>query len=211
MKLAILSDTHGLLRPEVMDAGAILHGGDINRQSILDQLEEYAPLYVVRGNNDKEWAEQLPHDRTVTLEGVTFFLVHNRKEVPAELSGVDVVVFGHSHRYVQEERDGVLWINAKGSLYMDAAAAPTLFTGSGASYTTIQADGYARWYQVGDAAGKTMTVQVPENSGFWVYDGNGQVTASSVLWGDPTVTLPEDGTIVFAGDPGARFHLRFQG
>ena len=75
MKLAILSDTHGLLRPEVMerlkDAGAILHGGDINRQSILDQLEEYAPLYVVRGNNDKEWAEQLPHDRTVTLEGVT--------------------------------------------------------------------------------------------------------------------------------------------
>ena len=62
MKLAILSDTHGLLRPEVMerlkDAGAILHGGDINRQSILDQLEEYAPLYVVRGNNDKEWAER---------------------------------------------------------------------------------------------------------------------------------------------------------
>ena len=215
MKLAILSDTHGLLRPEVMerlkDAGAILHGGDINRQSILDQLEEYAPLYVVRGNNDKEWAEQLPHDRTVTLEGVTFFLVHNRKEVPAELSGVDVVVFGHSHRYVQEERDGVLWINAKGSLYMDAAAAPTLFTGSGASYTTIQADGYARWYQVGDAAGKTMTVQVPENSGFWVYDGNGQVTASSVLWGDTTVTLPEDGTIAFAGGFGGRFHLRFQG
>ena len=48
--------------------------------------------------------------------------------------------------YQLEERDGVLWINAKGSLYMDAAAAPTLFTGSGASYTTIQADGYARWY-----------------------------------------------------------------
>ena len=56
-----------------------------------------------------------------------------------------------------------------------------------------------------------MTVQLPENAGFWVYDGNGQVTASSVLWGDTTVTLPEDGTIVFAGDPGARFHLRFQG
>ena len=56
-----------------------------------------------------------------------------------------------------------------------------------------------------------MTVQVPENSGFWVYDGNGQVTASSVLWGDTTVTLPEDGTIVFAGDPGARFHLALPG
>ena len=115
MKLAILSDTHGLLRPEVMErlkgADAILHGGDINRQSVLDQLEEYAPLYVVRGNNDKEWAEQLPHDLTVTLEGVTFFLVNNRKEVPAALSGQDVVVFGHSHRYVQEARDGILWLN----------------------------------------------------------------------------------------------------
>ena len=215
MKLAILSDTHGLLRPEVTEhlktADAILHGGDINRQSIVDELRQYAPLYIVRGNNDKDWAEAIPHDLTVTLGGVTFFMVHNRKEVPAALAGVDAVVFGHSHRYVQEERDGVLWINAKGSLYMDAAAAPTLFTGSGASYTTVQEDGYARWYQVGDAAGKTMTVQVPENSGFWVYDGNGQVTASSVLWGDTTVTLPEDGTIVFAGDPGARFHLRFQG
>ena len=115
MKLAILSDTHGLLRPEVMerlkDAGAILHGGDINRQSILDQLEEYAPLYVVRGNNDKEWAEAIPHDLTVTLDGVTFAMVHNKKELPADLTGVDVVVFGHSHKYVQEKTGNVLWLN----------------------------------------------------------------------------------------------------
>ena len=115
MRLAILSDTHGLLRPEVTEllksADAILHGGDINRQSIVDQLRQYAPLYVVRGNNDKEWAERLPHDLTVTLGGVTFFLVHNKKEVPADLSGVDAVVFGHSHRYFQEERSGVLWLN----------------------------------------------------------------------------------------------------
>ena len=58
MKLAILSDTHGLLRPEVAEhlktADAILHGGDINKQSIVDELRQYAPLYVVRGNNDKE-------------------------------------------------------------------------------------------------------------------------------------------------------------
>lgn len=115
MKLAILSDTHGLLRPEVLEhlstADAILHGGDINKQSIVDQLSQYAPLYVVRGNNDKEWAEQIPHHLTVTLEGVTFYLVHNRKEVPKDLSGVDVVVFGHSHKYLQEEKDGVLWLN----------------------------------------------------------------------------------------------------
>lgn len=115
MKLAILSDTHGLLRPQVVErlktADAILHGGDINRQDIVDQLEQYAPLYVVRGNNDKQWAEAIPHHLSVTLDGVTFYMVHNKKEVPADLSGVDVVVFGHSHKYVQEEKDGVLWLN----------------------------------------------------------------------------------------------------
>ena len=115
MRLAILSDTHGLLRPEVAEllksADAILHGGDINRQSIVDQLRQYAPLYVVRGNDDKEWAEDIPHELTVTLGGVTFCVVHNRKEVPADLSGVDAVVFGHSHKYAEEERDGRLWLN----------------------------------------------------------------------------------------------------
>lgn len=115
MKIAILSDTHGLLRPEVMEylqtVDAILHGGDINRQSLVDELRQYAPLYVVRGNNDKDWAEAIPHDLTVKLGGVTFFMVHNKKEVPADLPGVDVVVFGHSHKYMQQEQDGVLWLN----------------------------------------------------------------------------------------------------
>ena len=98
MKLAILSDTHGLLRPQVAEqlktAGAILHGGDINKQGLVDELRQYAPLYVVRGNNDKDWAEAIPHHLTVTLGGVTFYLVHNRKELPADLSGIDAVVFG---------------------------------------------------------------------------------------------------------------------
>ena len=115
MKIAILSDTHGLLRPEVTErlktVDVILHGGDINKQSIVDELRQYAPLYVVSGNNDKDWAESIPHDLTVTLDGVTFFMVHNKKEVPKDLSGVDVVVFGHSHKYMQQEQDGVLWLN----------------------------------------------------------------------------------------------------
>ena len=89
MKIAILSDTHGLLRPRVVEflktADVILHGGDINRQSIVDELRQYAPLYVVRGNNDKEWAEGLPHHLTVTLGGLRFFMVHNKKE-PARRS-----------------------------------------------------------------------------------------------------------------------------
>lgn len=115
MKIAILSDTHGLLRPQVVahlkNADAILHGGDINRQSIVDELRRYAPLYIVRGNNDKEWAEAIPHDLTVTLGGVTFYMVHNKKEAAADLTGVDVVVFSHSHKYLQEDKDGVLWLN----------------------------------------------------------------------------------------------------
>lgn len=115
MKLAILSDTHGLLRPAVVEylktADVILHGGDINRPDIVEALRHYAPLYIVRGNNDKEWAEALPHDLTVTLEGVTFFMVHNKKEAASDLTGVHVVVFGHSHKYVQEEKAGVLWLN----------------------------------------------------------------------------------------------------
>lgn len=115
MKIAILSDTHGLLRPQVAaylkTADVILHGGDINRQSIVDELRQYVPLYIVRGNNDKEWAEAIPHDLTVTLGGVTFYMVHNKKEAAADLTGVDVVVFGHSHRYLQEDKNGVLWLN----------------------------------------------------------------------------------------------------
>ncbi|HIX34710.1 MAG TPA: metallophosphatase family protein [Candidatus Gemmiger avium] len=115
MNLIILSDTHGLLRPAVLEllqsADAILHTGDINSQAIVDQLASFAPLYVVRGNNDKEWAAAIPHDLTVTLDGVRFYMVHNKKDVPADLTGADVVVFGHSHKYSEERRRDVLWLN----------------------------------------------------------------------------------------------------
>ena len=115
MNIAILSDTHGLLRPEVVEylktADAILHAGDINRPEIVDQLRQYAPLHIVRGNNDKEWAEHIPHHLTVTLGGVSFYMVHTKKEVPADLPGINAVVFGHSHKYFQEEKDGLLWLN----------------------------------------------------------------------------------------------------
>ncbi len=115
MRIVILSDTHGLLRPEVLaaleNADAIVHGGDVNTQAIVDTLRSYAPLYIVRGNNDKEWAEDLPHDICFTLAGVRFYMVHNKKDVPADLEDVDVVVYGHSHKWAQEERGGVLWLN----------------------------------------------------------------------------------------------------
>lgn len=111
----VLSDTHGLLRPEVLkylsQADIIIHGGDINTQAIVDKLREYAPLYIVRGNNDKEWAEELPQSLAFSIEGVRFFLIHNKRDVPLDLSDTDVVVYGHSHKYACEERNGVLWLN----------------------------------------------------------------------------------------------------
>lgn len=114
-RVIVLSDTHGLLRPEVLayltQTDEVIHGGDINTQAIVDKLSEYAPLHIVRGNNDKDWAEDLPHSLTFTIEGVRFFLIHNKKDVPTNLSGVNVVIYGHSHKYVCEDREGILWLN----------------------------------------------------------------------------------------------------
>lgn len=95
---------------------------------------------------------------------------------------------------------------------MDMSAAPALSTGKqNAVSCTIQPDGYARWYKVEDNAdGKTMTVRMPENAGFWVYDAKGTITASSVLWDSDSVKLSKGGLVVFAGDPGAKFELSFQ-
>ena len=115
IKIGVLSDTHGLLRPAVLEVlrscDCILHGGDVNKPEILDTLRSIAPLYVVRGNNDREWAEGLPQSLTVTLGGVPFFMVHNKKDVPADLGDARVVVFGHSHKYLEQQRDGRLWLN----------------------------------------------------------------------------------------------------
>ena len=114
-RIAVLSDTHGLLRPEVVAAitgcDAIIHGGDINKPEILDRLEEIAPVWVVRGNNDKEWAAHIPATLTFQIEDCRFFLVHNKKEVPKDLTGIDVVIFGHSHKYFEQAIDGRLWLN----------------------------------------------------------------------------------------------------
>ena len=115
IKIGVLSDTHGLLRPAVLEVlrscDCILHGGDVNKPEILDTLRSIAPLYVVRGNNDREWAEGLPQSLTVTLGGVPFFMVHKKKDVPADLGDARVVVFGHSHKYLEQQRDGRLWLN----------------------------------------------------------------------------------------------------
>lgn len=115
IKVGIISDTHGLLLEEVkhilQECDYILHGGDINKQVIIDVLESIAPLYIVRGNNDKEWAEHLPNNLSFEIGSVRFYMVHDKKYVPKDLQDIDVIVFGHSHKYYEEEKDGILWLN----------------------------------------------------------------------------------------------------
>ena len=114
-KIGILSDTHGLLRPEVIQAlqgcEAILHGGDINRQDIIDQLNTIAPVYVVRGNNDKDWAEHIPMFLDFQLYGCHICMTHKKKDLPQDLSDYDLVVYGHSHRYEQKSSGKTLLLN----------------------------------------------------------------------------------------------------
>ncbi|MDF2512374.1 MAG: putative hydrolase [Herbinix sp.] len=114
-RIAILSDTHGLLRDSVIAelaaADCSIHAGDINTPYLVESMRSLTETYVVRGNNDKDWAEALPKSITVTMEGVRFFIVHNKKDVPKNLTDVDVVVYGHSHKYFAEVINGVLFLN----------------------------------------------------------------------------------------------------
>ena len=103
MRVGIISDTHDLLRPEVTDAlqgcEYILHAGDISSQRILDQLEQIAPVKVVRGNNDKGWAEHLPLFLDFKLGGLRIYMTHKKKDLPGDLTAYDLVICGHSHQY----------------------------------------------------------------------------------------------------------------
>lgn len=108
-RIGILSDTHGKLREEAAEilrgCDVILHAGDINTPKVLDSLREIAPLYVVRGNADKEWAEELPETLSEEICGLRIFMVHNKKHIPKDIGDYDLVVFGHSHKY-EERREG---------------------------------------------------------------------------------------------------------
>lgn len=105
MKIGVLSDTHDLLRPEVIDAlhgcDHLLHAGDISSREILDRLNEIAPVRAVRGNNDKDWAEGLPLFLDFELCGLRICMAHKKKDLPKDLSGYDLAVCGHSHQYAE--------------------------------------------------------------------------------------------------------------
>jgi uncharacterized protein len=118
MRVGLISDTHGLLRPEAMrflrGSDLIVHAGDIGNAEVLEQLEELAPVKAVRGNNDHgHWARPIPHREVLKVEQVLIFAIHDVSELkisPAP-AGVRVLVSGHSHRPVISERDGVLHVN----------------------------------------------------------------------------------------------------
>ena len=115
IKMGIISDTHGLLREEVKerlkDCTYIFHAGGVDRPEILDELRTMGFLYVVRGNNDGYWAQNLRRSLNFSVGNVKFFMVHDRKDAAWELGDTQVVIFGHSHKYFCQEIDGRLWLN----------------------------------------------------------------------------------------------------
>ncbi len=111
----VLSDTHGLLRPRLLEEAAtcdlLLHAGDFDDDETYNALASLAPLCAVRGNNDWHMDANLVPSLEFTVEDARFFMVHNRADAPRSLPKVDAVVFGHSHRYYERREDGVLWLN----------------------------------------------------------------------------------------------------
>ena len=116
--VGIISDTHGLVRPEAIDAlggsDLILHAGDIGSPDVLQELSKIGPVYAVKGNNDKgEWTSELPLNDVIEVEQVFFYLIHDLKEIDLDpaAAGFQVVVSGHSHKPQREEKKGVLYLN----------------------------------------------------------------------------------------------------
>ncbi len=118
LRIGVISDTHGLLRPQALEALAgaqhLIHAGDVGGSGVLERLREIAPITAVRGNNDfGEWAAALPAAVTFELAGVRLHLLHDiagLAPAPAEL-GIRAVIAGHSHRPAIRESGGVLYLN----------------------------------------------------------------------------------------------------
>jgi putative phosphoesterase len=117
-RIGLISDTHGLLRPEALKAlqgsDYIVHAGDIGDPAILEALARIAPVIAVRGNNDRGAAyRRIPETATLEAGGIRVYVIHDLKELDLDpaAAGFRVVVSGHSHRPLSSERDGVLYVN----------------------------------------------------------------------------------------------------
>ena len=118
MQIGIISDTHGLLRPEAIEhlAGTdyIIHAGDIGAPEVIEGLRRIAPTTAIRGNIDRgEWAKDYPDTELVVLGGRALYVLHNLKEIKLDpvASGFEIIVSGHSHRPKIETKNGVLYVN----------------------------------------------------------------------------------------------------
>jgi uncharacterized protein len=116
--IGVISDTHGLVRPEAIDVlrgvDMILHASDVGNPQVLDALNGVAPVVAVRGNNDKgEWAGGLPDWEVVEVGAVSIYMLHDLKKIDISPSGggFQVVISGHSHKPSVEEFKGVLYVN----------------------------------------------------------------------------------------------------
>lgn len=116
--IGVISDTHGLLRPEALDAirgsDLIIHAGDIGDPAILADLSKLARVHAIRGNVDTQpWAQELPETEVVEVGGVTIYVIHNVHDLDLNprAAGFAAVISGHSHRPSIETRDGVLYFN----------------------------------------------------------------------------------------------------
>jgi putative phosphoesterase len=116
--IGVISDTHGLLRPEAVEAlrgvDLILHAGDVGSSEVLETLKGIAPVVAVRGNNDRgHWADDLPQWEVAEVGSISIYMIHDVKEIDLDpaAAGFQVVVSGHSHKPSVEERKGVLYVN----------------------------------------------------------------------------------------------------
>jgi len=118
MIVGVISDTHGLFRPEAIEAlrGSehIIHAGDIGSPEIIPRLQQIAPVTAIRGNVDREpWTKQFPETEVVDLAGLSFYIIHdlNALDLNPRAAGFVAVISGHSHQPKQEVKDGVLYFN----------------------------------------------------------------------------------------------------
>jgi putative phosphoesterase len=116
--IGIIADTHGLVRPQVIEALAgsalIIHAGDIGNREVLETLEAIAPVIAVRGNNDHgPWAEDIPLTNVVDHGVYSFYVIHELEHLDVDpvASEFSAVIFGHSHRPTAERRRDVLYLN----------------------------------------------------------------------------------------------------
>jgi putative phosphoesterase len=116
--IGVISDTHGLVRPEVMEAfrgvELILHAGDVGRPGVLTTLQAVAPVVAVRGNVDRgKWAEKLPATEGVQFGPFWFYILHDVHQLDLDpaAAGFSAVISGHSHRPSADERNGVFFLN----------------------------------------------------------------------------------------------------